>query len=1222
MTDHITQNHRPTLILQTVYFHENDKTEAQRLGLDLYDALTRPTNDPLAFSTGIPVYCGVESEKVRLDAAEHVVIIPVLGTLTFQLQQKETVKQINDWHADPGLESGLILPVPVDTVWRSVENQLPGKQLLTELYEADDAENITLDEIVLSSLRLLDHDQQKPTLFISHAKADLKNTGKAARRIAYYVKSNTTGEAFFDRTELFAGEGLQWQIDQAVQNGVFVAVRGDSYSSRIWCQHELLCAKKAGLPTLTVEVLTSGEQRSLAYGGNGPTIVWQGDPSQITSRAMIEWLLAVHFKLEAQRMIKLANLPKTDILVRPPELLDLVQGPLQLGANSLVMYPDPELPAIERQVLRIANPRIRLTTPLTVFRRLLSQDNRSISAASLGGLRIGMSLSDSPDVNGPEGFTEYHVEDVTIQIARALISCGASIGYGGDFRKNGFTVLLAELIRAYNETTSEPRDFLHSYLGVPIQLGDIPRNTPMHLHHLATKTESSELPDQNHPDVTELAMIPSDLIGQDSLPAALYFSDMRQAMEKCIHSRIIIGGNAVPKSGNEKGYGGRYPGLVEEAWRCLQLKHPLYVIGGFGGAAALVAELIQTCDDDEIPVLLQDATWKDNNNFRELAKAIDENEHREKLGLPETMDELAFAVKNEAKSFFRDDESCLGWNGLTLAENHKLFTTRDPVLINSLVMQGLLNVHQTKAKDKLSIELVHGNVTNANELDAIAVATFDRIPLGGAGAAIDQLLGGLAKIERHEEGSSLINLNQNNEIDANWLLLSSMGPPCPPQEMSEAIRSAARETIKIIKRYGLQRLGLVTYGGNVFGNISEAAQLILEELKKLGNFTKVFWFETNNDHFNELQKLLEAQNSDILLTKSRVKSSRSQSQLTPESLLLNVSYEDESLKVTVLPPSGTAIAGFEQTTITSMKVKQLARGIGPRNRSTPTQETLEKNGQELAQILFGGKADDLLAKIPEAKIVIIHDVESSHIPFEMMRTEIAGTPAITSGISRRLAIRGVPVEELLARPPKAGLLNVLLVIDPSDNLPGAQQEGLAIETVLNSNNKIHLTVLHKDRELPTRQTFLNAISSADILHYCGHAFFDGPGENESGLILRDGNCTLADLRGRDVPRVAFVNACEAGRVRGNHINEAASFAEFFLRSGIEAYLGTYWEVGDNAAQTFAKEVYSQLISGNRLDEAVTQGRKILKQQNEADWANYLLYGDGRFQLVTPDHTTD
>ena len=200
------------MVIQTVHFHETDKIEARRLGLDLYDKLTRPIQDRLAFGAGIPVSVAATPEYVDCEAAETVVIVPVLGTISFHMKRFEAVDWISQWTKRLG--SGHVLPVPIDSAWRNVEEEFDGVPLLTELYDVDDLESITVDEIVLAVLRLLqkdspDGESKKPSLFVSHAKADLKATNRAAKMIANYAKTRITGDAFFDRTELFSGEPLE-----------------------------------------------------------------------------------------------------------------------------------------------------------------------------------------------------------------------------------------------------------------------------------------------------------------------------------------------------------------------------------------------------------------------------------------------------------------------------------------------------------------------------------------------------------------------------------------------------------------------------------------------------------------------------------------------------------------------------------------------------------------------------------------------------------------------------------------------------------------------------------------------------------------------------------------------------------------------------------------------------------------------------------------------------
>jgi CHAT domain-containing protein len=79
---------------------------------------------------------------------------------------------------------------------------------------------------------------------------------------------------------------------------------------------------------------------------------------------------------------------------------------------------------------------------------------------------------------------------------------------------------------------------------------------------------------------------------------------------------------------------------------------------------------------------------------------------------------------------------------------------------------------------------------------------------------------------------------------------------------------------------------------------------------------------------------------------------------------------------------------------------------------------------------------------------------------------------------------------------------------------------------------------------------------------------------------------------------------------------ARAFAEAVLRSGVDAFLGTFWPVADGAAALFAAAVYRQLAQGAELHLAVTAARKELFEAKKQDWANYLLFGTGAFKLKT------
>ena len=1236
---------RPTLCVQTTFLHESDRAEAANLGSDLYNLLTRPVDDTLAFGAGIPVLSAVQPSKIELTAASKsnvngqiIVIIPVLGSTSFFLYRREILKQLHTWH-NALRDSGAVLVVPLASQWRSVESQLPSKQLLSELYGQGDHRNRTLGEIILALTRLLAQDdgvdksnavdakKKNPSLFISHSKADLAYTD-AATRIHEYVVGNTTGSAFFDAMDLVPGESLSRQLDSYAKKGVLLAIRGDAYSSRSWCQRELLTAKRNGVPTVIVDVLRKGEKRSSPYSGNAPTIVWNPEvptanqAADIVLRAMVEWLRSTYFLREAERIKRIAELPiDSNVLPRSPELLDIAQG--RIRSQGVVLYPDPELPVAESQILKSAYPRLQVVTPTTAYRRYLSDD--ADIGSPLEGQQIAISISDSPDVDGPEGFTKNLIDDTIIYLARTLISSGATIAYGGDFRMGGYTDQLSELVASYNETAtnteSDPEIAERSRVPKKKRSSEIEKD---HAKFLCLYQEASiDLAKQSTGDlcvdIHHLSNMPSAIVpfGKDSYhPKSLYLSDMRRVMANQTMARVIVGGKITPRlyENDTNGYSGIYPGILEESWRSLLAKKPLYVVGGFGGAAGVTADLLQ---GKQIPSVLISKTWKNSKVLFPLAESLRKDKYFKRLKLPATMEEMARLVQKMGRQFLRSDAASVAWNGLTLKENLILFRSRDPLLLASLVLKGLLAKNRKASQGKLKIELVHGSVTRAEKLSAIAVATFDDIPLGGAGAALDRATSGQAT-RAHVEGQSLVRLDAAG-VEADWLYLASLGPlgKLGQADLVRRVRRAADATRETVERHCFRRFGVVAFGGAVAKSVTMIAKAMLDGLRGLGDEYSVTWFETNAQLFEGLRKLLES-DSGVALTTRQIKVDAAAPATSNQDLVIQVGLNQNKLYVTVLPPSGTAIASSSVTRLSEEQLFELSKGEGPANRETPSIATLATRGKELTNLLLGVNAKTLLQECAGKPTVIVHDIASSRLPFELMATERGDPLAAKSEMNRRLIVPGAAAEQMFARTAKVGQVNLLLIANPTGDLPGTEKEARAVQAILKplSNDVKIRMMLQKDA---SKRAVMEALAVADVVHYCGHAFFDGPGESSSGLLLT-GQEILTQKEMRSVgslPRIAFVNACEAGRVRGVSAGAVASaaFAEFFLRSGIEAYLGTYWRVSDQGAAQFATNIYSALAGGMTLDAAVRQSRQKLFEAKEKEWANYLLYGNGRFRLM-------
>jgi CHAT domain-containing protein len=192
-------------------------------------------------------------------------------------------------------------------------------------------------------------------------------------------------------------------------------------------------------------------------------------------------------------------------------------------------------------------------------------------------------------------------------------------------------------------------------------------------------------------------------------------------------------------------------------------------------------------------------------------------------------------------------------------------------------------------------------------------------------------------------------------------------------------------------------------------------------------------------------------------------------------------------------------------------------------------------------------------------------------------------------------------------------------ISVTRDLRGAEKEAKAVAAALATTSRVRVRkmLLRNDA---TKAAVLDALrdEEVDILHYSGHAYFSSPGQAGSGILCANHEPLLfEDLSSlRSVPRIAFFNACQSARVRGVQLPSVSrAFAEFFLRAGVEAYLGTFWPVGDAAAAEFAATVYAVLAAGDSLDEAVQMGRHALKNKDKQDWADYVLYGAGEFRLL-------
>lgn len=141
-------------------------------------------------------------------------------------------------------------------------------------------------------------------------------------------------------------------------------------------------------------------------------------------------------------------------------------------------------------------------------------------------------------------------------------------------------------------------------------------------------------------------------------------------------------------TGSTQGYPGRFPGIAEEVMLSLALRRPVYIAGGFGGAAEHVGTLLGlarpwTGEQMKSFIVGQDRMYR--MDF--LEKIRDKLRPPPWSNLPVTMLELIDFLKGHAIGGDNWPD-----NGLDVDDNRKLFRSEDTAEIANLVKKGLLKI--------------------------------------------------------------------------------------------------------------------------------------------------------------------------------------------------------------------------------------------------------------------------------------------------------------------------------------------------------------------------------------------------------------------------------------------------------------------------------------------------------------------------------------------------
>ena len=328
--------------------------------------------------------------------------------------------------------------------------------------------------------------------------------------------------------------------------------------------------------------------------------------------------------------------------------------------------------------------------------------------------------------------------------------------------------------------------------------------------------------------------------------------------------------------------------------------------------------------------------------------------------------------------------------------------------------------------------------------------------------------------------------------------------------------------------------------------------------------------------------------------------------------------------------SSILTAGSKATVLTGTKQisqKQIDSQLNLIESGSFSFSGLEKFGKDLTRLLLHDSVAAGLREMKEYHLVVVNDAPSSRIPWETMCIN-GWFPAAGQGLSRRYAAGNLSVAKWLEQRRIGDTLDVLLVVNPTLDLPGAEHEANRLKQLIAPDSSVRLHEIRGERA--TRDALLEEFKSGnyDVIHYAGHAYFDPEDRSRSGIICH-GRQVLsgAHLAGiAKLPALVLFNACESARVRRGVLkkdptllmkersNRNVGLAEAFMRGGAANYVGTYWPVGDDAAAAFAEIFYKNLVLGVSIGKAVQNGRDAVRKLKSIDWADYIHYGSYDFVL--------
>lgn len=205
------------------------------------------------------------------------------------------------------------------------------------------------------------------------------------------------------------------------------------------------------------------------------------------------------------------------------------------------------------------------------------------------------------------------------------------------------------------------------------------------------------------------------------------------------------------------------------------------------------------------------------------------------------------------------------------------------------------------------------------------------------------------------------------------------------------------------------------------------------------------------------------------------------------------------------------------------------------------------------------------------------------------------------------------------------ILDVLLIGNPSGNLPSSENEVKYIAEKLEVNERVKTKVMVGDEVTRTGLEKELSDQQYDIIHFAGHSFFNPENPNKSYLELARGEAIYASqfswLFQKGIPSLIFLNACSTAMDSGGETTpeevQMSGMIRQLMNIGVQSVIGSLWPMHDIVSATIATEFYRNLMHGMTLGESLQSSRRLVhnsfKTQN-VGWNGFILYGNPMLRI--------